>query len=89
MKYLLFSFLLLSACASEYDALRPTDSYRSCMDRLRPSGIAKSWYDASVDVQGHHIGGLLLTKPMDDGAHRVVFTSEAGATIFDFEFKSD
>jgi hypothetical protein len=89
MKSFLFSLVFLTGCASEYSTLQPTGEYASCIDQLKPSGMAKSWYDASVDVEGHHLGGLLLIKHMDDGSDRIVFTSESGATIFDFEYKAD
>jgi hypothetical protein len=53
-----------------------------------PSSIATSWYQASIDVANKHLSGLLLIKNMPDSSQRVVFTSEAGVTFFDFGFKS-
>ena len=48
-----------------------------------------SWYNTSVDVLGKHMSGLLLIKNMLDSSKRVVFTSEAGLTFFDFEFSKE
>jgi hypothetical protein len=91
MKYFLFSstLMLLAACASEYRTLTPTSQYNACFDKLKPREIPASWFDASVEVEGHHLGGLILIKRMPDQSNRVVFTSETGATIFDFEFQSN
>lgn len=88
MKYFLFSSaLLLVACASEYRGLAPTSQYNACFEKIKPKEILAAWFDASVDVEGHHLGGLVLIKHMPDKSNRVVFTSETGATIFDFEFQ--
>jgi hypothetical protein len=57
-----------------------------CANKLAPREINSSWYHASVDVVGNHISGLLLIKNMPDSSKRVVFTSEAGVTFFDFGF---
>jgi hypothetical protein len=90
MKFLASSCLvLLTACSSQYKSLRPIEADKSCINRMIPKGIITAWFDASVDVEGRHIGGLLLIKQMPDSVNRVVFTSETGLTIFDFEYKAD
>ncbi|MCK6690617.1 MAG: hypothetical protein L6Q97_00790 [Thermoanaerobaculia bacterium] len=38
---------------------------------------------------GKQFSGLLVFKTMPDSSRRVVFTSETGPTLFDFEFKRD
>jgi hypothetical protein len=88
MKYSLYSglLLLLMACSSEYKMLRPVTPDPQCAERLRPSGMTTSWYDASVDVMGRHVSGLLLVKEMPDRSVRMVLTSEAGFTFLDMEF---
>jgi hypothetical protein len=57
-----------------------------CIDNFREQPQT-SWYSATIDVYGKHLSGLLLVKNMEDGRFRTVFTSEAGVTFFDFEFK--
>lgn len=92
MKYSLFSallLLLLGACTSHYKTLLPVEVDHVCLENIRPSGIPTSWFDASVDVAGRHISGLLLIKNMPDSSHRVVFTNEAGVTFLDFEYRGD
>ena len=90
MKYSLFSLcLILAACSSQYKGLRKVESDHICLETIRPTGIETGWFDASVDVMGRHISGLLLIKNMPDSAYRIVFTNEIGITLFDFEFNSD
>jgi hypothetical protein len=88
-KCLLFSTLMGSGCVSEYKSLQPIVIDRSCIEKLRPRGIDTSWYDASIDVVGKHISGLLLIKNMPDSSTRIVFTNEAGVKFLDFEFAKD
>jgi hypothetical protein len=88
MKYLLFSFLCMG-CASDYKALLPAAVNMDCLQKLKPAGLNTAWYDASIDVVGKHISGLLLVKNMPDSSQRVVFTNEAGVKFLDFEFNRD
>ncbi|MBX2968011.1 MAG: hypothetical protein KF803_01455 [Cyclobacteriaceae bacterium] len=91
MKYFLFSvyFIFLSACASYYKNLQPVAIDTTCIDAIKPQGIASAWFSTSVDVMNKHISGLLLIKEMPDQSQRIVFTNEVGVTFFDFEFDPD
>jgi hypothetical protein len=89
MRYLLFSVLVLSGCASEYKTLRRIGTEPACVPTFQPRGLSTSWYDAGVDVAGKHISGLLLVKNMPEGSIRLIFTNEAGVTFFDFEFSDN
>ena len=89
MRFLLFSLVVGSGCASDYKALNRTTVDENCIQKLRPNGIMTSWYDASIEAAGKHISGLLLVKNMTDSSNRVVFTSEAGVTFLDFQFFND
>ena len=85
MKYLFFvSFVLVvTGCAP---VARPfVTSDIACFKSAVPS-FTSTLYDASIDVTGHYISGLLFVKRMSDQSHRVVFTNEAGLTFFDFEW---
>ncbi|HMG91724.1 MAG TPA: hypothetical protein VK589_16815 [Chryseolinea sp.] len=89
MRCLLFESIIavcLIGCASEYAHLQKTQNDGDCPNRILPLVIQTSWYDASVDVSGRHISGLLLFKNMPDSSKRIVFTNEAGLTFFDFSF---
>lgn len=92
MRCLLFESIiafLLVGCSSEYAHLQKIQDVGDCPDKVLPLVIKTSWYDASVDVVGKHLSGLLFIKNMPDSSKRVVFTSEAGLTFFDFSFSKE
>jgi hypothetical protein len=80
------ALVLLMGCASDYRHLQAVGPDSTCTDKIAPLYITTSWYNASVDVVGKHLSGLLLIKNMPDSSKRVVFTNEAGVTFFDFGF---
>lgn len=88
IQYLLLSLCaLLLNCASAYHSMKPASVDAACVGKMIPSSIATSWYQASIDVGNKHLSGLVLIKNMPDSSQRVVFTSEAGVTFFDFGFR--
>ena len=88
IRYLLLSLCaLLLSCTSAYRSLKPALVDAACANKVIPSSISTSWYQASIDVANKHLSGLVLIKNMPDSSQRVVFTSEAGVTFFDFSFK--
>ncbi len=91
MRYFLFSVLavMMASCSSYYKNLQTVKVDDACAEKIKPKGIATSWFDASVDVMGKHISGLLLIKKMPDTSNRIVFMNEAGVTFFDFAFAND
>jgi hypothetical protein len=82
----LISILFLSSCSSFYKTLAPTQGNPECLFKFEPQ-FSTNWFDATVDVVGNHISGLILFKKMPDGSMRVAFTSKTGLKFFDFEFK--
>jgi hypothetical protein len=86
MRFLICSLIVLSACASDYRGLTAMTPDKNCVEKIRPKVIGNSWFDASIDVVGKHISGLILTKHMEDSSSRVVFTNEAGVKFLDFEY---
>lgn len=85
---LMFYFVVMAGCKSEYKSLQPTQGSADCIQKFRPT-FTNNWYNATVDVIGKHISGLLLIKTMSDSSRRVVFTNEVGVTFFDFGFGKD
>ena len=81
--------LIFSGCHSYYKNLRPTTADPQCINAIRPQGLTTSWFNASIDVVGKHISGLLLIKKMENETTRIVFTNEMGIAFFDFEFSYD
>ena len=87
IRYLLLSLCaLLLNCTSAYRLLKPASVDVACTSKIIPT-IATSWYQASIDVTDKHLSGLVLVKSMPDSSQRIVFTSEAGVTLFDFGFR--
>ena len=88
IRYLLLSLCaLLLGCTSAYHSLMSASVDVACAGKMIPTSMATSWYQASIDVANKHLSGLVLIKNMPDSSQRVVFTSEAGVTFFDFGFK--
>lgn len=88
---LLSSILLFSGCAfSKYKRLSYDKIVMHEQDLapvLPASGIAK--YKASIDVLKHHLTGLLIVKKTDSLLTRMVFVTELGMKMFDFEASKD
>jgi len=81
----LLSSSILFSCASSYPEHLIASDVKPCVEKFKPV-FTSTWYNASIDVVGHHLSGLLLFKQMPDSTLRVVFTNEAGVTFFDYEF---
>lgn len=88
---LLSSVLLLQGCAiSRYKRLsydKTVMHERDLAPVLPASGVAK--YKASIDVLKNHLTGLLIVKRTDSLATRIVFVTELGMKMFDFEATKD
>ncbi len=46
-------------------------------------------YQASIDVIGKHLSGILVFKQQEDNSIRTVFVNEMGVTFFDITFYDD
>mgnify|MGYP000433413488 FL=1 len=46
-------------------------------------------YKAKINVYNNYFGGVFIVKKIADSNHRIVFTTEMGAKIFDFSFYKD
>ncbi|MFT3902806.1 MAG: hypothetical protein QM727_06510 [Niabella sp.] len=91
MRFLTFVSLLflLTGCAPKaYRHLQKADGDATCVQKFRPS-FPRVLYQASINVAGHQLSGLLLIKQMPDSSTRIVFTNEAGYSFFDFEFSKN
>lgn len=42
-------------------------------------------YKTNITVYGHEMSGIFIAKKINDSTHRVVFTTEFGNKLFDFE----
>ena len=87
MRYLLLSSCLffLAGCGSSYKQLQKIEGDASCLEKFRPR-FTTAIYAAQVNIVGNYLSGLLIIKAMPDSSMRLVFTSEMGLSLFDFEF---
>ena len=46
-------------------------------------------YKAKIEVYGKNFGGILILKKLAPENHRIVFTTEFGSKLFDFQFEGD
>lgn len=46
-------------------------------------------YKAKIKVYSKNFGGILIVKKTGPESHRVVFTTEFGSKLFDFQFEGD
>lgn len=46
-------------------------------------------YKAKIEVYGKNFGGILIVKKLGLENHRIVFTTEFGSKLFDFQFEGD
>lgn len=90
MRFLLISFLFLSVgCTSYPKKLGYTKAPLSTLEVLNPyfANTEKDYvYKARINAFKNEFGGILVVKKIDSIAHRIVFTTELGNTIFDFSF---
>lgn len=90
MRYLLLSscLLVLGGCSSSYKQLQQIEGDASCLHKFRPH-FTTVVYTTQVNIVGNYLSGLLVIKTMPDSSTRIVFTSEMGLSLFDFEFSAN
>jgi len=93
MRYLLINFLFLSLVSCGTLATTKGLVAKSISKSIQNpyfSNVKTDYvYKAKIDVNKNHFGGLLIVKKMAKNHHRVVFTTEFGNKIFDFEFTNN
>lgn len=88
---LLLSSLILSSCAYHKFASYKKHSDVQVSSVIKPvipeSNAVK--YKASIDVLNRHFTGLIVLKQTDPETKHLVFVTELGMRMFDFEMKGD
>src|SRR5690606_37657470 len=46
-------------------------------------------YKANMEIYGRNLGGIVVIKKINEDIHRVVFTTDFGNKMLDFEISSD
>jgi len=90
MRYLLISFLFVTLVSCGTLATTKNLVAKPVSKNLENPYFSNTKtdyvYKAKIDVNKNHLGGLLIVKKIAENHHRVVFTTEFGNKIFDFEF---
>lgn len=92
MKNLLLSsfiVLLLYGCSlGHYGKLKSTSNLEAVtLHSLFGENFNSFLFKTNIRVYGKDFSGLLVTKQMQPNDYRVIFTTELGMKLFDFEFK--
>jgi len=91
MRFLLSSLCvcLFLACGSypKKQGFSPSSGIHSKLLNPYFSNLSKDYvYKANIDAFQKSFGGIFVVKKLGEAHHRIVFTTEMGNTIFDFEF---
>ena len=87
----LFAFLLVG-CASypKKKGFKLSTTAENLIINPYFSSTANDYvYKAKINAFDKSFGGIFIVKKLKHEQHRVVFTTEMGNTIFDFEFQGD
>jgi len=83
------SFLLIfSGCATaQYGELKPAGSVKFEIKKFKLNGMEKDkiLFKTGIDVYGRHLSGIMFVKNLGDSHYRIVFITEVGMGVFDFE----
>ena len=92
MRNLLLSSLIavsLTGCTfGHYGRLKElTPAYATAPKSIFGENFNSFLFKTNITVYGNDFSGLLMTKQMSPQDYRVIFTTELGMKLFDFEFK--
>lgn len=90
--YLLLSSVLLFSCSiSRYKKLKSWEN--STINRTTIAPVIKDnkavKFKATIDILKNHLSGLLIVKQTDTAHTHMVFVTELGMKMFDFELTAD
>jgi hypothetical protein len=94
IRFLAISFLSIFAMAScslkTTEGLRQVHFNKTEVENPYFSNTEIDYvYKAKIEVYGKNFGGILIIKKISPENHRVVFTTEFGSKLFDFQFEGD
>lgn len=88
MRYSVISifFILVSCSPKTLRILEPTAvSVPNYTTHYFSDSSTDYVYKAAIEVYGNNLGGILIAKKIMPDTHRIVFTTEFGNKLFDFE----
>lgn len=94
IRFLIISFLssfLLSSCSLKTtEGLRQVSFKKVEIENPYFSNAEIDYvYKTKIQLYGKNFGGILIIKKLGFKNHRVVFTTEFGSKLFDFQFEGD
>lgn len=93
MKYFLISlfFIFSTSCSLQTTKglIEQSSSRKEVINQYFANKEIDYIYKAKINSKGNYFGGILIIKKTNYSTHRVVFTTEFGNKIFDFEFKQN
>lgn len=83
--------LFTTACSKKlYTEIQGQEVLLSAEEFIKPvSDDTTLIYKTGVDAYGRYLSGLLIIRSYDSDNYRLVFTTEMGMKLFDFEFKDN
>lgn len=92
MRFLIVSIfiVLLTSCASvtKNYILLPQKKMLKIKNNYFSDNEKDYVYKVKIDIYGNYIGGIIVIKRLAESHHRIVFTTEFGAKMLDFEIKN-
>jgi len=80
--------LLITACSlGRYGKLTPSKEQPIIPKPIFGENFNSFLFKTNITVYGKNYSGLLVTKQLQPNDYRVIFTTELGMKLFDFEFK--
>ncbi|WP_034259237.1 hypothetical protein [Aequorivita capsosiphonis] len=94
IRFLLISFLsifVLTSCSLKTtEGLREVHFNKTLVENSYFSNAEIDYvYKAKIEVYKRNLGGILIIKKIGPESHRIVFTTEFGSKLFDFQFDGD
>lgn len=94
MQKLTTRFLLISICSLLFfscksyqitNAVRKENTIKEYKNSYFSNPATDYVYKAHIEVYGNKMGGIFIAKRINDSVHRVVFTTDFGNKLLDFE----
>jgi hypothetical protein len=80
--------ILLSSCTlGHYGRLKVVAISPSSTKSIFGENFSSFLFKTNIRIYGNDVSGLLVTKQMEPKDYRIIFTTELGMKLFDFEFK--
>lgn len=93
IQFFLISILILLVTSCSRGITEGLIEYKTAKTKIENtyfSNLDRDYvYKMNLEIYKHSIGGILIVKKIGTDHHRIVYTSEFGSKIFDFEFNEE